>query len=319
MTWVKLDDHFDEHPKIAAVGPLGIALWVCGLAYCNRNLTDGFIPGSIARRLCGWEFDFPDGSAATVLIGGERNQESIDQIGFVPDGLVVPNMLVAVGLWENVPGGFQVHDYTDFQPSKAQIEAERQQKASAGRAGGLARAQAESKQPLSTRLSRIQAESKPVPVPEGYVVNHSPFPDPVPDPVLSAVSAKPAATSKRKPLTDEQRAKVIADYAFKVADLEGEIAFAMQHTSRLKSTDENLYLRNWLNRTTKNAPREYNNGRSKFSQPTDENEANRQLREAGFTSTPTTAAELEWNERETDRELAIIAAKKVGPPNRAAG
>ena len=28
MPWIKVDDHFDEHPKIAKCGPLGIAMWL---------------------------------------------------------------------------------------------------------------------------------------------------------------------------------------------------------------------------------------------------------------------------------------------------
>ena len=31
MPWVRLDDHFDEHPKLAEAGPLGLALWVAGM------------------------------------------------------------------------------------------------------------------------------------------------------------------------------------------------------------------------------------------------------------------------------------------------
>ena len=49
MPWVRVDDHFNEHPKLAKVGPLGWGIWLAGLAYCNRNLTDGFIPLSIAE------------------------------------------------------------------------------------------------------------------------------------------------------------------------------------------------------------------------------------------------------------------------------
>ena len=56
MAWVKIDDHFDEHPKIAQAGPLAVAVWLAGLAYCNRNLTDGFIPWSKAQGLVSWQF-----------------------------------------------------------------------------------------------------------------------------------------------------------------------------------------------------------------------------------------------------------------------
>lgn len=49
MTWVRLDDEFGEHPKIAALSDSALALFVTGLAYCNRNLTDGFIPHPVGH------------------------------------------------------------------------------------------------------------------------------------------------------------------------------------------------------------------------------------------------------------------------------
>ena len=51
MPWVRLDDQFPDHPKSLAVGPLGSWLYICGLAYANRFLTDGFIPERQTKRL----------------------------------------------------------------------------------------------------------------------------------------------------------------------------------------------------------------------------------------------------------------------------
>ena len=159
MVWVRLDDHFDENPKILSVGPLGLALWVSGLAYCNRNLTDGFIPTSIALRLLSLEFEGPgDQTPSTMLVGGRRSGDADGQIGFVPDRFYIPNLLVVAALWESVPGGYQVHDYAEFQPIRAEIEKERAAKRAAGKAGGIAAAQARA-------VADGQAKSKPVPVP----------------------------------------------------------------------------------------------------------------------------------------------------------
>lgn len=107
MGWVRLDDAFYDHPKLAAVGPLGIALWATALGWCNRNLTDGHLPASRARTL----LDF-DGIAVVDGMHGEdvTAQTVIDQ-------------LVAVGLWDETDGGYEVHDYLDFQPSAEQIRA----------------------------------------------------------------------------------------------------------------------------------------------------------------------------------------------------
>ena len=108
MTWVRIDDQFPDHPKIAAAGPLAGWLHVCGLCYCNRNLTDGFIPDAVAGRLT----TFDDGCEPVILL------------------------LVEHGIWKKVAGGFAIHDYLDFQLSKAEILELRSKKQAAGRAGG---------------------------------------------------------------------------------------------------------------------------------------------------------------------------------------
>jgi len=51
MAWVRIDAHVDEHPKLVQGGPLGWAMWMAGLAYCNRNLSDGFMPWGMGQRL----------------------------------------------------------------------------------------------------------------------------------------------------------------------------------------------------------------------------------------------------------------------------
>lgn len=96
MPWVRLDDQFPDHPKIDQAGPLAGWLFVCGLAYCNRQLTDGFIPKATMPRL-----------------------------STVPNPAKVARALVDAGLWDAVDGGWQVHDYLDFQPSRDKVLAER--------------------------------------------------------------------------------------------------------------------------------------------------------------------------------------------------
>lgn len=161
MPWVKLDDHFDENPKILSVGPLGLALWVTGIAYSNRNGTDGFIPSSMAIRLISLMFENPkNGQTQTVLIGGERDYEEEEQVGIVPDGYYLPNMLVNAGLWESVPGGYAIHDYHEFQPTKEHVEATREARREAGRAGGvasgIARREASAKQHGSSHEASVK-------------------------------------------------------------------------------------------------------------------------------------------------------------------
>lgn len=96
MSWVRIDDGFPEHQKVLDAGGDAAWLHVCALAWCNRNLTDGFIPTSIVPRLS--DRRTPMKHAAN---------------------------LQRVGLWDATEGGWVIHDYLEFQPSKARVEADR--------------------------------------------------------------------------------------------------------------------------------------------------------------------------------------------------
>lgn len=123
MPWVRVDDHFDEHPKMARVGPLGWALWLAGLAYCNRNLTDGFIPWNVAKKLVSWEF------LSTRENTGKTHAWSIDaSTGSHTqevDGEFVINLLLENGLWTEVEDGYVIHDFSEYQPTRADVLTER--------------------------------------------------------------------------------------------------------------------------------------------------------------------------------------------------
>lgn len=159
MPWVRVDDHFSEHPKLAAAGPLAWALWFAGLAYCNRNLTDGFIPWAVADRLVSWDFLDSEGPVR-VYIGG---LDSVSEEGAVTSAYVVM-LLEDAGLWDRVPSGYQVHDFDHYQPTRAVITAERAKKVAAGSAGGIAAAVARAKAPA---VAKSKPVPNPVPIPKG--------------------------------------------------------------------------------------------------------------------------------------------------------
>ncbi len=125
MPWVKIDDHFDEHPKLSQIGPLGWGIWLAGIAYCNRNLTDGFIPWSNARRLASFEIVEDDGKLWELSRSSGYAGETIDA-----DWVI--GLLVEAGLWEEVHNGrgridgYRIHDYDQYQPTKEQVLAERE-------------------------------------------------------------------------------------------------------------------------------------------------------------------------------------------------
>ena len=131
--WVKIDDRFAEHPKLMAAGALAWGVWAEAMAYCNRNLTDGFIPVAVAEAFGGRWRTRVDGRVwqAFVHCGDEM---------VAVDAEFVASALVDAGLWHRVDGGYQVHDYADYQPTKAQTVAAREQRQATSAAGGRAKA-----------------------------------------------------------------------------------------------------------------------------------------------------------------------------------
>lgn len=109
MTWFKVDDSFYDHPKVFDAPDCALALWVRAGCWSARNLTDGFVPASLPARIC----DDPD-TAVRVLV--DR------------------------GLWKRARGGFQFHDWTEYQPSAEDVKDLRRKRAEAGKKGGQAKA-----------------------------------------------------------------------------------------------------------------------------------------------------------------------------------
>jgi hypothetical protein len=104
--WVKVDDSFVEHPKVIAAGRhLGVhglgrvvAVWLEALCYTARNLTDGLVPGLVARKFI-----------------SDRRPLDVLEVMALPD----------VRLMTKEPAGFRFHDFTHYQPSAATIKDKR--------------------------------------------------------------------------------------------------------------------------------------------------------------------------------------------------
>lgn len=107
MAWLKLDDRFAHHPKVLAAGPMAAWLHICGLSYCSEYLTDGYIP---------------DG-ALPILAAVDAPAQLAER-------------LVEVGLWERADGGYRVHDYLEYNPSREQVLTARAARSEAGSIGG---------------------------------------------------------------------------------------------------------------------------------------------------------------------------------------
>jgi hypothetical protein len=141
MTWFKVDDSFYDHPKVFDAPDCAVALWVRAGTWSARNLTEGFVPARLPARLC----DDPD-TAVTEL--------------------------VRRGLWSRASGGYRFHNWSTYQPSKAEVEDLRAKRAAAGRLGGLAKAKGKQKASKSQASAsggakQNGAPSRPGPPPTG--------------------------------------------------------------------------------------------------------------------------------------------------------
>lgn len=108
MTWVNLDDQMPEHPKIISLSDAAFRLHISAIAYCNRHLTDGLIPGQ----------------AVAKLVPTYRSRQLAE--------------LLQNGLWSEAAsnsGAYEIHDYLDWNKSRADVEKRRQARSEGGREG----------------------------------------------------------------------------------------------------------------------------------------------------------------------------------------
>jgi hypothetical protein len=94
LPWVRLDSQFPQNPKILNLVAdkkyrAGFC-WLASLAYSGAHGTDGFIPHN-----------------ALPYIHASKRE---------------PEYLLDVGLWVPTPGGWECHDWRDFQPSSQEHE-----------------------------------------------------------------------------------------------------------------------------------------------------------------------------------------------------
>ena len=186
VAWVKIDDHFDEHPKLAAVGPIGWGVWLAGLAYANRNLTDGFIPHAIAEGIGGrWRVRIPQGDGREQVW---RINRSSGMHGEDLESEWIAALLVQERLWEEVPGGYLIHDYADYQPTREEAQSLSVKRSEAGAKGAQAKHQQVAKQTPGKLPSKPLANDMQTPgkLPSKPLANDMakvcPVPVPVPDP-----------------------------------------------------------------------------------------------------------------------------------------
>lgn len=189
MAWLRLDDAFADHPKIVAAGPLAGWLHICGLLYSARLLTDGFIPTGQVRKLAD-----------------------------VENALELAQQLCQAGLWEPCDGGYQIHDYLEYNPSREETlrkrESDRQRKAgnppcieedSSATPTGIRTESARNPDGIETDSKRPRARN-PVPHPVPIPVPHTPpereTETPPSSQSLARAVPKPGVVARADPLWD---------------------------------------------------------------------------------------------------------------------
>ncbi|AEW94631.1 MULTISPECIES: hypothetical protein [Streptomycetaceae] len=100
MPWVRLDDRFPSNRKIRLLSDAAFRLYVSAICWSAENLTDGVVKTAELRLV------------ADVRSARRHAKE-----------------LVESSLWEELPDGWRIHDYHEYQPTAEQVRADRKAKA----------------------------------------------------------------------------------------------------------------------------------------------------------------------------------------------
>lgn len=92
MAWVKLSDDFSSHPKVVGLSANAFRALVDSYCYASRHLTDGVIVAAVVKRL------------ASPRVRLE---------------------LVEAGLWDELAGGIEIHDYLEYNPTADEVREKR--------------------------------------------------------------------------------------------------------------------------------------------------------------------------------------------------
>lgn len=95
MPWVKLDDQFFSHPKVAGLSTDAKLLFLAALGYSAGQLTDGRLAPAAVR-------------IAAALAGIDTRDSAVGE-------------LLGARLWEADGEHYRIHDYFDYQPSAAEV------------------------------------------------------------------------------------------------------------------------------------------------------------------------------------------------------
>lgn len=112
MSWVRLDDQFPDHPKVAGLSNDAFCLHVTAMCWTAKQQTDGKLPSRLLSRLA-WRCQDP---------------------------VMAKEELVTAGVWDVDPvDGWNIHDYGEYNPTKVVSEELSAIRSQAGKAGAAKR------------------------------------------------------------------------------------------------------------------------------------------------------------------------------------
>lgn len=187
MAWLRIDDKFTSHAKVAPLSDSALALWLRAAAWSQDHKTDGFIPVEQLTVLA----KKPLRSAKKLA------EELVNATGGLKE----------FGLWEEVDGGWLVHDWQDYQPPPEKLSA-----SEAARVAGKRSAEAR-RQKNGTAQPNFRSSLPNVSDPfAGRSANELPSkPDPLETDVRSPVRRTSRTPVSRIPLERSKAGDVVAE------------------------------------------------------------------------------------------------------------
>jgi hypothetical protein len=149
MPWFVVDDSAHSHPKMVKAGNAAVGLWMrCG-SYAAQHLTDGIVPGDIARM-----YGTPPQIAKLVKLR-----------------LWHPSEHACEGCQQPPAGDYVMHDYLTYNPTRKQVldrrakaaDKKRRQRDGGGRPKGASERNRERfEEESDPNRMRIEDESDPI-------------------------------------------------------------------------------------------------------------------------------------------------------------
>lgn len=198
MPWAKFDDGYPSHPKMLSAGLEALGFDVCGVCYSSKYLTDGFIA---------------DAALAAVYPSAKNPRK-------------LAAKLVEVGRWEEVEGGYLIHDFNEYNPRRENVEREREE------SRNRMRTHREKKRKRSGEQTPNGTDEQPTAFGNGSGVPTRPVPDPSRPSSLDSSSPPPSSNGHANggggDRTEEKLYAVscalTAETDYDPADVEGAVA-----------------------------------------------------------------------------------------------